>query len=931
MRNKQIHWPLLCLITFLLLTCPITLFAKASVSTSGLLVEYLSNPIGVDNPNPMLSWKLKSLDKNRYGQKQTAYRILVASEESLLHRHIGDYWDTGWINSGQSQQHIYQGKPLQSDRSYYWKVKVKDENGNEADWSPSNHWHMGLLQQSDWKAEWIGSETLFDPAQEDCNIVDPWFRKSFQLSKKPQQAFLHVASVGFHDLFVNGKKVSTDVMATAVTDHTKRARYVSYDIGPYLQKGVNVIGIWLGTGWSIHGPYVGKHRPNTPIVIAQLACYAHRHPGAFDQPFFRLSTDSSWKYKHSPNKLLGTWDTHKMGGELWDANEEDPDWNTSKYKDTDWKKAVQYNPKLKLSWQQVEGNSVLDEIRPISISMINDSSYLIDMGVNFAGWTSLNLEGKPGQRANIYFSEREGEKMTFGIRSGYIFDKTGKGTFTNRFNYSSGRWITIEGLTKKPDLNDIKGWLVRTNYTDHASFSCSDSLHNWIYNTVKWTYENLSLGGFIVDCPQRERLGYGGDAHATCETGMLNYGTAAFYRKWMEDWRDVAGTESIVGDMYDASFARKAVMGGRALHKGILPHTAPTYMGGGGPAWGGIVVSLPWYYYQQYNDVRILKENYDLIKNWMEFLDSHTKDGLLQRFGGKWDFLGDWLWPNATEEGMNNDSPQNLCFNNLYRIYNLKTAIEIARVIGQDQQVELWEQQVKQYTEAINEAYFDTKTVKYADGAMGNTTMALLADVVPQDYKENIWEQLEREIIVQRKGHIHVGITGGAMLFKLLRDHNRNDLIYSMTSKDTYPSWGYMKANNATTIWEMWEKDLPGHSLLHSSFLYPGAWYMDGVAGIKVHKPGYEEFVIEPPAATSTHLTWVKAHFESPYGTIRSNWKRTAGQLAMEIEVPVNTNAILKLKTADQIVIPVDGKHIQLIREDKKERIYQLASGSYNF
>src|SRR5690606_19115853 len=150
-------------------------------------------------------------------------------------------------------------------------------------------------------------------------------------------------------------------------------------------------------------------------------------------------------------------------------------------------------------------------------------------------------------------------------------------------------------------------------------------------------------GGYIVDCPQRERMGYGGDAHATSETGMFNYQLGAFYTKWMEDWRDVQGTESMVGDTLDDNHARKAVGSGRLLHNGVLPHTAPTYWGGGRPAWGGIVVSLPWLMYQHYGDKRVLEENFSLMEGWLSFLETHRKRNLLRRYGGKWDFLGDWL------------------------------------------------------------------------------------------------------------------------------------------------------------------------------------------------------------------------------------------------------------------------------------------------
>ncbi|QNL50453.1 family 78 glycoside hydrolase catalytic domain [Olivibacter sp. SDN3] len=906
---------------------------RSTIVPKDLRYEYLINPIGMDEQQPRFSWTLKASDTTAYGQRQTAYRILVSSEEKLLAKEQGDMWDSDWKNSGQMQQILYEGKPLQADRKYYWKIAVKDEKGKVSSWSEPAHWSTGLFEQSAWLGQWIGTDQLYDPSQDDCNIVDPWLRKTFEIKSKPGKATLFVASIGFHEVYVNGKKVGDDVMAPAATDHTKRARYVAYDIAPALKKGKNVVAIWLGTSWSIHGAYIADHRPNTLIVIAQAAIFGDQVPGADAVPDFILKTDNTWKTHPSPNKLLGTWDFNRMGGELWDANGEVDDWNQVACDESTWKPATVYAPKLSLSAQQVERNQLLDEIVPLAIEERPDGSYRVDMGVNFAGWTEVNVTGTPGDTVSFLYSEREQDDMTFGLHSAYIIGKSGKGTFRNRFNYSSGRWITIKGLKSKPKLTDIRGWLVRTGIQSASSFKCSDSLQNWIYNKVRWTFENLSLGGYIVDCPQRERLGYGGDAHATCETGMLNYHMGAFYTKWMEDWRDVSGTETVVGNMYDTTFARKAVMGGRILNNGVLPHTAPTYAGGGGPAWGGIVVTLPWVAYQQYGDERILEQNFALINGWLSFLDTHTKEGMLQRYGGAWDFLGDWLWPNATAEGMNNDKLETLCLNNSYRVYNLRTAAKIARVIGKDVEAEHWESQADKYSKVIHDRFFNATDNSYADSSMTNLAAALLAEVVPHNLREQVLHRLEQEILVKKNGHIHAGITGGAILFKLLRELGRDDLIYAMTSQTDYPSWGYMKANDATTIWEMWEKDLPGHSLLHSSYLYPGAWYIDGLGGIRQDpkRPGYSRFIVRPPALSASQLSWAETTFDAPAGLIRLKWKRQNEQLLLDITVPPNCTAELQIADTERVNIDEQNPFIKKLGSRNGVISYELEAGRYAF
>ncbi|SFB80679.1 alpha-L-rhamnosidase [Parapedobacter composti] len=904
---------------------------RSSVYPKHLRCEYLINPRGLDIMKPRFSWKLEATNNRGFGQRQTAYRVLVASVDKLLAQEQGDMWDSGWVASDNMQHIEYSGRDLQSDRTYYWQVQVKDESSTESAWSETATWSTGLFMPSEWQAKWIGSHEVYNPSVSDNNISDPWFRKLIELPEKPGKATLFVASVGYHELYVNGKRIGDQVLTPAVTDHTKRARYVAYDIAPELRKGTNVIALWLGTSWSIFPAYILQDgRPLTPLVTAQVAVYKEQSPKNGAVPMATICTDASWKTHPSPNRLLGKWDFGKMGGEIWDDRNTVPDWNDLTCDETSWKAATVYAIKLQLSAQPVEANRLFGEIRPVSIEARPDGSYRVDMGVNFAGWMEMAVNGNEGDTIRFQYSEREHDDMTFNLYSAYVIGPGRKGVFRNRFNYSSGRWITIQGLKEKPRVDDIRGWLVRTDYSDASRFECSDTLQNWIYDRVLWTFENLSLGGYIVDCPQRERMGYGGDAHATSETGMFNYQLGAFYTKWMQDWRDVQGTESMVGNMLDTSYARKAVGSGRLLQNGVLPHTAPTYWGGGGPAWGGIVVTLPWFMYEHYGDRRVLADNFELISGWLDFLNSHTQGDLLQRFGGQWDFLGDWLWPDATAEGMNNDKPETLCLNNAYYVFNMRTAAKIARLLGKKNEANRWEKQAEASAAAIHTHFFNAADNSYADGSMANLAAALLAEIPPAPIRDGVMQRLEREIREVRSGHIHAGITGGALLFKLLRNEGRDDLIYAMMSKETYPSWGYMKANGATTIWEMWEKDLPGHSLLHSSYLYPGAWYIDGLAGIRRHPdyPGFRRFIIRPPAQNATDVVWTTANFDSPSGLIKLRWSRMSGRLQLDITVPPNTVAILQLQPEDAIDISKYGT-ISALGEKDGRHCYELKPGRY--
>ncbi|MCL2349655.1 MAG: alpha-L-rhamnosidase N-terminal domain-containing protein, partial [Planctomycetaceae bacterium] len=359
-----------------------------SIRPVNLRVESLTEPEGLDEKTPRFSWTLEPTDPNAKGQKQTAYKIVVNKFLGFAEnaKNPANFWlkemvwDSGWVESDQMQQIEYQGKPLESNGIYWWTVVVKDENDIPSKWKVPTFlglplslgmsaWCTGLLEQSEWTAKWIGSDEIFDHQigmkKGDCNVNDPWLRKTFELKKKPGRTFLFLASVGYHELYVNGERVDDrSILAPAATDHTKRARYVVYDISSELKPGKNVIAIWLGSSWSVFPGYQTPDLPRTPIVCAQADIYEN---WSDEKPGMRLQTDETWKTHPSPNKLLGTWDFGNMGGEIYDANREVPDWNAVGFDDSSWKNVTVYQPKLQLTAQRVERNHCFDEIKPVVI------------------------------------------------------------------------------------------------------------------------------------------------------------------------------------------------------------------------------------------------------------------------------------------------------------------------------------------------------------------------------------------------------------------------------------------------------------------------------------------------------------------------------------------------------------------------------------
>jgi alpha-L-rhamnosidase len=377
-------------------------------------------------------------------------------------------------------------------------------------------------------------------------------------------------------------------------------------------------------------------------------------------------------------------------------------------------------------------------------------------------------------------------------------------------------------------------------------------------------------------------MGYGGDAHSTTQAALANYDMGAFYTKLAQDWHDVQGPD------------------------GDIPYTAPTYWGGGGPIWSGFVVHLPSEMYTRYGDKRILQTSFPAIRRWLAFLETKAHDDLLVRWGGEWDFLGDWLWPGA--QGVNGDSPETLCLNNCYWVYALRTTSKVAAILGDAARADEYAKRAEQVRRAVNARFFHPDTHTYADGGMQYVGAALLADVPDESETARVWQSLAAEV-VRRGNHIHAGITGGALLTLALLQADRADLMLPMVRQPDYPGWGDFLAKGNTTLPESWE-DVP--SYLHSSFVFVGAWFMEGLAGIG-QEPGTVGFrhLVFRPLLEVAHAA---ASTETAYGRAAISWTIHSGDALIRVTVPPNSNGRLALPSGWRWDVPAN-----------------LAPGSYRF
>lgn len=860
----RITTPALCLVLALSVGCGDD--PQSDLSPVDLRAEACSEPLALPTLRPRLSWRVRA---DAPGADWSGFRVQVAREPADLVRGEPDLWDSGWIDDPGALGLLYDGSTLNAGDRAWWRVRLRDAGGIDTAWSDAASFGVGLLEETDWSARWIGLPPAppSDEAEDPTRRQAPWLRTTFELKETPASALLHVASAGYHEVHLNGEAVGDTLLNPSVSDLSKRVQSVTYDLGDRLKAGTHGLGLWLGPGWTRYPRYGLDHGP---IARAQLELIAA------DGSRRTLATDASWLARPSSIEAIGGWDFGNYGGERVDARRERADWSRAEFDLAEWEPVELFDVPLTSVPERVEPNRRHLELRARSVDEVEPGVFRADFGRTFTGVLEADLQGAPGARVTLRFSEREDQPVTYNQRSELLLDERGRGRFAHRFNHATARWVRFDGLDQAPGLEDLRAYSVRSAYTTASSFRCSDPLLQQIHDTVAWTFECLSLGGYVVDCAHRERWGYGGDAHATMEAALSRFDLRAFYADWLDDW-------AAIQDEF-----------------GNLPFTCPTYRGGGGPAWSGIVVMLPWELYLRTGDRTQLERLWPTIERWLAFLESQTSDGLLQFYfddrytADVYSFLGDWVPPGGVQAGGAPDEPRKF-FNNAYRVWAVRTAARIADALGRGERSTALFARAEELSAAVHRRFFDAETGRYVEARQTYYALPVLAEIGPPEVREALFERLVAD--VEGRQHVDTGIHGTWFLTKLLLQRERADLLQLVASQRDFPSWGHMLEQGATTVWEQWDGV---HSRAHSSFLSIGALFVEGLLGIRPRAsgPGYREFTIAPTIG-ALGLAEAAGHLDTVRGRIAVDWETDGVSTDVRVEVPPGSRATLRLRTSD--------------------------------
>lgn len=840
-----------------------------------LKCENLKEPAGIATLIPRLSWKISS---ELNGTSQSAYQILAASDAELLDENRADLWNSGKVVSGESVLVPWNGKQLQPGMVCFWKVMIWDQNDRKSDWSVPSSFTIGLLDKTGWKSAYIA----FD-AGKDIQ-VSPQLRKTFTLDNDPAHLYLHVNSLGYHEVWVNGKKAGDNVLTPAVSQFNKRSLVITYDITSLAEKGKNDLVLWLGRGW--YAPGLPGVVNEGPVVRAQLESV-----GKDNSRNIILVTDKTWTGRASGYSTIGSWKPGQFGGELIEAGMLTEDMSSSSLDSLKWSPVKEVPvPEHSATPQMTESNIIADTIKPASVKRTGGKTWLIDMGTTLTGWFEIHFpELEKGKEIILEYCDhldKDGNTVNQGQTDRYIASGKGNEVFKNKFNYHGFRYVRISNLEAEPMKDNISAYLIHTGYADLSSFECSDTDMNRIHDMLKYTLRCLSLGGYLVDCPQIERLGYGGDGNASTLTAQTMFDLAPLYSNWLQAWYDCVRDD------------------------GGMPHTAPNpYPAGGGPFWCGFIITASWQTYRNYGDVRILEKNYPVMQLWLGYAARYSRNGILERWPDtdyrNW-YLGDWAVPDGVNQ--TDTSSVNLV-NNCFMAVCLETMKKIAGVLGKTEEASDYGREKDILAGKIHDRFYDKEKKTYGSGSQIDLTYPLLAGIVPDSLQNAVIGNLEKVIRVDHQGHIACGLVGIPVFTEWVTENRKADLMYEMLKKKDYPGYLYMTENGATTTWEHWNG---ARSRIHNCYNGAGSWFYQAVGGIRPDSsgPAYRVIVVDPQIPEG--ISWAKTRKETPYGPVEVNWQKQNGLVNIHIEVPAGCKA--------RVAIPLESETFRLNNRRNKNK-----------
>lgn len=899
--------------TSIIILLSISAVAFSQIKVNELLCENRIDPIGIDNLQPEFSWQLISDKRNVL---QNAYEIRVANNLASLNKGTDLVWNSGKIQSDQSVHVLYQGKGLLSSKKYFWEVRVWDNYGKTSAWSFPAFFQMALQNKNDWKAKWIEPGYAGDTVGAPC----PMFRKEFTARKKIISATVYITAHGLYEAKLNGQRIGDAYLTPGWTSYDHRLQYQVYDVTALLKMGANAIGVTVGNGW-FRGPIAWgnniNHYGNSSALLFQL------NVNYSDGTSEIIISDDSWKSSTGSIRY-----SEIYNGETIDARLLKTGWSSANYNDGNWSGVKSANYSLdNLIATYNEPVRKHETFKPQKNITTPKGEKVIDFGQNLVGWVIVKVKGSAGDTIRISHAEvldKAGNFYTANLRAAkaqdnYILKGGNEETFEPHFTWHGFRYIKVEGYHGALKPEDFTAVTVYSDMKPTGTFSSSNVLINQLQHNIQWGQK----GNFLdipTDCPQRdERLGWTGDAQVFSRTASFNMNVNNFFAKWL---KDVAADQ---------------------LTNGSVPFVIPNVLGNdaaGSAGWSDVSTIIPWNMYLAYGDKKILEQQYQSMKAWVEYIHHQSHDDL---WNTGFDF-GDWLFyrPADDNDGRSAVTDKYLIAQCFYA-HSTQLLINAANVLGKKEDVATYSGLLQKIKDAFVKEYL-TPNGRLVSGTQTAYVLALNFDMLPENLRPQAAKRLV-ENIKDYDTHLTTGFLGTPYLCHVLTRFGYDSIAYQLLLQKTYPSWLYPVTMGATTIWERWDGEKPDstfqtpdmNSFNHYSYGAIGDWMYRKMVGIDTYEDGvgYKHIKIQPHIGGG--FTFASASLETYYGKVSNSWKINAGQLIMEVEIPANTIATVFIPADSGEEIEESGKKLSQIKEIKVigsedgYRTLELGSGVYHF
>jgi alpha-L-rhamnosidase len=645
-----------------------------------------------------------------------------------------------------------------------------------------------------------------------------------------------------------------------------------------------------------------------------------------------IDSDESWKLTtDGPIR-----ENNEYDGEVYDARMELAGWSEPGYDDSEWRPVeVVEGPEGELSAQMTPPIRVIETRQAQSINEIEPGVFIYDMGQNMVGWCRLRVQGPEGSLVRLRHAETlkdDGTLYMANLRSAkctdtYILKGGGEEVYEPRFTYHGFRFVEVTGYPGTPEFDAIEGCVVHDDIERIGQFETSNPLLNQLHENIMWGIRG-NYRSFPTDCPQRdERQAWLGDRSEECRGESYLYNIAPLYSKWMQDIDDSQKESGSISD--------------------VSPPYWPLY--NDNVTWPSTFIIAPGMLYDQYGDIRPIEQHYEAMKRWINHMKGYLENDFMPR-----DNYGDWCVPPESPELIHSKDPSRktsgVFLGTSYFYYDLRLMAKYAELLGKEDDTNEFKELANRLEKAFNAEFFKADQNIYDNGTQTTSVLSLAFDLVPKDHRNGVFKNLVTNIVEKTHSHVGTGLVGGQWLMRTLTDNGRPDLAYTLATNTTYPSWGYMVEQGATTIWELWNGDTAdpamnsgNHVMLVGDLL---TWFYGYLGGIRPTPlaPGFQATLVKPYVVGD--LTHVNTTYDSLYGRYVSNWRKDGGTLSLTVTIPANCRAIVAVPTLGEdapivtesdVTVWQNGQYVRgqdgitSGRADDDRVVFAVGSGEYEF